>query len=287
MHALRLVHTWPVHHVAAAVVRPDGTVASTGEVDRVFRLASISKTMTAWAALVAVEEGTVELDAPPRHVAVQAGCTLRHLLAHAGGYAFDGPDPIAAPGQRRIYSNTGIELVAGEIAAAAGMAFATYLREAVFAPLGMTASALTGSAAHQVHGPLVDVVRFAAELRRPTLVDSSTAADAFRTQYPDLSGIVPGVGRFTPCPWGIGVEIRGGKQPHWTGRANSPRTFGHFGGAGTMMWIDPAVDAAVVALTDRPFDEWQDVALRVWPELSDAVLAELAGGSPAPAGVRA
>ena len=42
----------------------------------------------------------------------QPGCTLRHLLAHAGGYPFEGSDPIARPERRRIYSNTGIEMVA-------------------------------------------------------------------------------------------------------------------------------------------------------------------------------
>ena len=43
----------------------------------------------------------------------------------------------------------------------------------------------------------------------------------FSNQFADLAGIVPDVGRFDPCPWGLGVEIRGNKAPHWTGRANS------------------------------------------------------------------
>ena len=51
-------------------------------------------------------------------------------------------------------------------------------------------------------------------------------------------------------------------------------TFGHFGGAGTFMWVDPAVGVACLALTDRAFDEWAAEALRAWPEFSDAVLAE-------------
>ena len=75
------------------------------------------------------------------------------------------------------------------------------------------------------------------------------------------------------------MEISGDKSPHWTGRANSPATYGHFGGAGTMMWVDPTARVGVVALTDRPFDEWAPEALRRWPELSDAVLAEHAGGT--------
>jgi hypothetical protein len=43
-----------------------------------------------------------------------------------------------------------------------------------------------------------------------------------------------------------------------------------------MFWIDPDVDLALVALADRDFDEWADIALRVWPQLSDAVIAEFA-----------
>jgi CubicO group peptidase (beta-lactamase class C family) len=287
MEALRLVDTWPVPHVSAAVIRPDGTVVSTGDTTFEFRLASISKPITAWASLVAAEEGTIELDAPPKHVAAQPGCTIRHLLSHAGGYPFDGADPIAPPERRRIYSNTGIEMVAAEIASAAAMPFEVYFREAVLEPLGMRATVLRGSPAHQMRSTLGDTVRFMAELRRPSLVDAATAGDAFRPQYPDLSGIVPDVGRFTPCPWGIGVEIRGVKQPHWTGRTNSPATVGHFGGAGTMAWFDPAADCALVALTDRNFDDWRDEALARWPELSDAVIHEVTAAGAGGTGVGA
>jgi CubicO group peptidase (beta-lactamase class C family) len=276
MRALGLAASWPPEHVSVAVVGPSGVVATSGDPAWPYRLASIAKVVTAWAALVAVEEGIVSLDHSPRHVEVQSGCTLRHLLSHAGGYAFDGPDPIAPPGTRRIYSNTGIELAAAEVAGAAEMPFAEYLAAAVLEPLGMHATELRGSPAHALWSNLDDTSRFARELLRPTLISADTAADAIRPQFPTLAGIVPGVGRFSPCPWGLGTEIKGDKSPHWTGRANSPATFGHFGGSGTMMWVDPAVDTALVALSDLLFDEWADEALRRWPELSDAVLLELA-----------
>jgi CubicO group peptidase (beta-lactamase class C family) len=100
---------------------------------------------------------------------------------------------------------------------------------------------------------------------------------ATTVQFPELPGVLPEFGRFDPCPWGLGFEIRGAKAPHWTGRRNSPATFGHFGGAGTVLWVDPGVDVACVALTDRSFDEWADDARRLWPELADAVLAEVTG----------
>ena len=163
MEALRLTASWPVANVAAACVLPDGTAHAIGEDQYVFRLASISKTLTAWAALVAVEEGIVALDDPVG----QPGCTLRHVLAHAGGYPFDGEAPIARPGSRRIYSNTGIELAAAHLADAAAMPFGDYLREAVFDALGMSATVLRGSPAHGVWSTLGDQLRWIQELRVP------------------------------------------------------------------------------------------------------------------------
>ena len=96
--------------------------------------------------------------------------------------------------------------------------------------------------------------------------------------FPDLAGIVPGVGRYERCSWGLGIEVKGDKRPHWMGTTNSSRAFGHFGGAGTFVWVDLGVARhralACVALTDRPFDLWADEALVLWPAFSDAVIAE-------------
>jgi CubicO group peptidase (beta-lactamase class C family) len=275
--ALDRTATWPVPNVSAAVVAPSGLLASVGDGSNPYRLASIAKVLTGWATMIAVEEGIVSLDQPVG----QPGCTLRHLLSHAGGYGFDGEEPISRPGVRRNYSNTGIELAAAAVADAAGMPFDRYLAEAVFTPLGMTSSALRGSPAHAVWSTLDDLVRFAGELLRPRLLAPESAAEVSSVQFPTVAGIIPGLGRFDPCPWGLGCEIRGTKSPHWTGRSNSPDTFGHFGGAGTILWVDPRARSgeglACVALTDRIFDEWEAEALRLWPELSDAVLDEFGG----------
>jgi CubicO group peptidase (beta-lactamase class C family) len=54
------------------------------------------------------------------------------------------------------------------------------------------------------------------------------------------------------------------------GLRNSPLTFGHFGGAGTFLWVDPAADIALAVLTDRDFGPW---ALDAWPKLSDELLS--------------
>jgi len=267
---LSAIATWPVPNVSAAIVRFDGTVETAGDIDRPFLLASITKLLTAWVALVAVEEGSIALDTPVG----QPGCTLRHLLSHAGGYPFEGPAPIAPPERRRIYSNTGIELAADAVASATDIAFAAYFAEALLDPLGMTATALPSSPAHGAISTVRDMIRFIGELITPTLLDASTVAAATSTHFPELAGRVPGIGPFRPCPWGLGFEVHGAKQPHWMGAANSASAFGHFGGAGTMLWVDPAARVALVALTDRPFDEWAADALQLWPAISDAVVAD-------------
>ena len=270
MQALGLIDTWPVTTSAAAVIGPDGSIDTTGDQQEIFRIASVAKTITAWACLIAVEEGIVALDQPIG----QPGCTLEHLLCHAGGYGFDGSEPIARPERNRIYSNTGIEMAAATVADAAGMSFGEYLDEAVLHPLDMTSTTLQGSPAHGMRSTAADLARFVAEVRTPTLISADTKGTATVPHFPDLNGIIPGVGRFSPCPWGLGFEVRGSKHPHWTGTTNSPATFGHFGGAGTFLWVDPAVGVACLALTDRRFDDWADDALRMWPAFSDAVLAE-------------
>jgi CubicO group peptidase (beta-lactamase class C family) len=261
-----MIGRWPVEHAAVAVVGADGSVRRAGDLDRQFRLASVSKPLAALAILVAVEEETVGLD----DAAGPPGSTLRHLLAHASGLAFDGDRVLARPGTRRIYSNTGVEVAAAHLEAAAGIPFAAYQRESVFDRLGMARTELRGSPASGVVSVVDDMARVAQELLVPTLLDASTLAEATSPVFPELAGVLPELGRFDPNPWGLGFEVRGHKQPHWTGTRNSPETFGHFGGSGTFLWVDPQAGLACVGLTDRAFGPW---CIEAWPVFSDAVLA--------------
>jgi CubicO group peptidase (beta-lactamase class C family) len=268
---LEQVDGWGADTAAAAVLRDGELLETHGPRDAVLRWASITKLVTALAALVAAEEGTIDLD----DAAGPPGATIRHLLAHASGLPFTGDAPIARPGQRRIYSNTGFEQLADAVAAAAEMSFADYLAQGVLRPLGMRAE-LRGSPAADVHGTLDDLILLARELQRPTLVAPETLAEATSVQFAGLVGVLPDWGRYDPLDWGLGFELRDGKSPHWTGTRNSPRTAGHFGGSGTFLWIDPDAGVALACLTDREFGDW---AKDAWPRLADAVLAEDAGVS--------
>lgn len=285
---LSQIDQWPVPHAAAAVIGPAGIVAQHGNPQHEFRLASISKVMMGYATLIAVEEGSVKLDdvvesaeppeqadrpehSEPERAAGQVPVTLRQLLSHAAGFGFDsGSKQVSPPQTRRIYSNEGIERAAVYVEQCTEMPFVDYLREALFEPLAMVNTELRGSPASHVHSNLLDLSLFARELLRPTLLAPETFADFTTCQFPSLAGILPGIGRFDPLPWGLGVEIKGHKHPHWSGRFTSPSTFGHFGGTGTFLWVDPTRDLAVVALADREFDAW---AMAVWPPFNDAIVS--------------
>jgi CubicO group peptidase (beta-lactamase class C family) len=267
--ATRAVLDWPVDHVAAAVVAASGEVLATaGDLEREFRLASVTKLLSAYAVLVAVEEGAVEWADP----AGPEGATIRHLAAHTSGLAFDSDRVQAAPGTRRIYSNTGFAVLGEAVEKAGGIPFPEYLRQAVTAPLGMTATELRGPAGHAAYSTLADLTRFAAELQAPTLVAPETLAAATSVVFPGLNGVLPGYGSQRPNDWGAGFEIRGDKSPHWTGTTNSPRTFGHFGQSGTFLWVDPELDAAAVVLTDKAFGDW---AVQAWTPYNDGLVVAL------------
>jgi len=266
MEALGLVDDWPADRVAVGVASARGTLFVHGDTGD-FGWASVTKPVTALACLVAAEEGTLDLDEP----AGPPGSTVRHLLAHASGLPFDRGSPIAKPGTRRIYSEYGFEVLGETLAARAEMPFAEYLFAAVLEPLGLGAR-LDGKPGSGLHGSLGDLLAVGRELLAPTLVAAETLAEATAVQFPGLPGILPGFGRQEPNDWGLGMELRDRKSPHWSGSRNSERTFGHFGRSGTFLWVDPEPGIALACLTDLEFGGW---AKRAWPELSDAVLEGL------------
>jgi CubicO group peptidase (beta-lactamase class C family) len=264
--ALRQIDGWPAEFAAAGVVDPAGEQFVHGDATRPVRLASVSKPVAALAVLIAAEEGVVELDEP----AGPPAATVRHLLAHTSGLPFEGTEPIAPPGHRRIYSNEGFRVLAAHLEARAEMPFAEYVRAAVCAPLelGLDPAGDPGSG---MHASLADVLAVGRELLVPRLVADESRDELTAVQFPGLSGVLPDHGRFDPLDWGLGVQLNT-RPPSWMGTRTSPGTFGHFGGTGTFLWVDPGAQVVCAALSTREFDEW---AKEAWPRLSDAVLEEV------------
>lgn len=262
------------------------TLVEAGQIDEVFPFASVTKPIVAWSALVAVERGLLDLDAPAgagtahgaagagtAHSAAGAmlpGATVRHLLAHASGIAFDSDAVLAAPGTRRIYSNRGIEILGERLQEATATPLERWVETTVLEPLGMSSVLVPGSPAHSGEGTARDLAVFAGELAAPRLISASLAAEATSVVFPGLDGVLPGYGRQAPNDFGLGVEVRGHKHPHWTGRAGSPTTFGHFGQSGSFIWVDPEARRQAVFLGERRFAA---VHKDIWPDLCDQILA--------------
>jgi CubicO group peptidase (beta-lactamase class C family) len=260
--------TWQVPNTAAAVITADGVVETYGDLDRRYRLASVTKLLTAYAVLAGTEEGALELDDP----AGPPQASVRHLLAHTAGYGFESDAAvIARPGAKRIYSNRGFEELGTHFEKVTGISLAAYLAEGVLEPLGLTATELTGSPAYGAESSVTDLARFVSELLNPVLLARQTLEEAVAVQFPGLPGILPGLGRFDPLDWGLGFERNFGRPGHWAGTAISSSGFGHFGAAGTLLWVDPKAGVGCVCLSDRDFGDW---AKQAWPALGNAVIGQ-------------
>ncbi len=256
-----LVAALPPATIATGVTTGTRTVAEHGPVDQILPLASVTKPLAAYAVLVAVDQGRVDLDDD----VTGDGRTVRHLLAHASGLPPEDGGPVTAPEKRRIYSNWSYELLGDHVTEAVRRPFSEWLRTQVLVPLGMHDTSLDGSPAKDGHGTVADLLRFARELLSPTLVEPELGTALATAQWPDLDGVLPGYGRQEPNPWGLGVELRGGKDPHWTDRGFPPTTFGHFGQSGSFLWASREDGCAAAFLCDEPFGQW---AVEGWPALT-------------------
>ncbi|QSB13301.1 beta-lactamase family protein [Natronosporangium hydrolyticum] len=133
-----------------------------------FRIGSVSKVVTAAAAMQLVEAGQLDLDADIDHNLdfdlprrYDADITMRHLLAHTAGFeeqlagiigtgdepvdlraavVNDPPEQIYEPGTTPAYSNYGYALAGYLVERVSGMPFDDYLDRHVFEPLEMTSS---------------------------------------------------------------------------------------------------------------------------------------------------
>jgi CubicO group peptidase (beta-lactamase class C family) len=250
-----LVADWPGRpaFALARVTADEATIiASAGDLAAVRPWASVSKLALALAALRSVDRGDWSLDDP----CGPPGATLAHLLSHASGLGFEIDDRVVPVGTRRVYSNTGMDLVA---AAVSGGEPVSWLRGEVLKPLGLTVP-VEDRVCAGVHGSVHDLLRLGRELLHPTLV-SAPIAQAMTTPFlPALEGITPPFGRQTPNWWGLGPELKGEKQ-HWMGQWPAA-SFGHFGRSGALLLCDPTTNLVLAVTSSEPFGPW---AVAAWP----------------------
>jgi CubicO group peptidase (beta-lactamase class C family) len=215
------------------------------------------------------------------------------------------------PGTERWYSNAGYVQAAKLLEAASGMSCAAYLHEAVFGPLGMDASlglaeadaprtARVWQAGRYGEGELFNSERFRADAPPQgggfataraygtflscllaqgasaggALLAPETVEEMLSPQFGPLPGGVGGVGEWPELCWGLGFDVRGRREPHWSGTSLSPRAGSHFGASGTLAWLDPEQGIGLVALANRgSYSGWWR---EPWAALGTAVTAAAA-----------
>lgn len=235
-----------------------------GGINRAYPWASVTKLVSSLATLVAVDRYMLSLDTP----AGPPGSTVRHLLAHASGLQFATDATRSKPGERRVYSNRGIERAALATEEATGIPFADWMEDTVLIPLGMSKSFLWDSPAQGMRGPITDLGILAQEFLQPTLISPTLDDVASHTVFPGLSGVLPGYGFQKNNAWGLGREIRANKSPHWGSVEAPPSTFGHFGQSGSFLWVDRRNYLAGAFLSNKPFGK---VHKQLWKPLNYAL----------------
>ncbi len=170
--------------------------------ETVYRLASVSKTMTAIAVMQQVEAGKLDLDADVRKNAPEfpdkgAVVTLRHLLSHTSGVRhykanedenyvtlrsvvegmkrFQDDPLVHKPGEKFTYSTYAFSLLARAVETVSGLTFGEYLRQRVFEPSAASATGLEDLA-----GIVKNRTRGYRRLANGTLVNSEFADISYK-----------------------------------------------------------------------------------------------------------
>jgi len=223
------------HHIpglSIAVVDREGILWSAGfgrtgkgnqpvTPETLFSIQSMSKTFTATAVMIAVQDGLVDLDTPitkylPTFTVKsrweenpQEKMTLRHLLSHTAGFTHEAPvgnnldtrygsfeEHVLSiqdtwlkfrVGEKYSYSNLGIDLAGYILQVKSGMPFHEYMKTKVFEPLGMSTSSVDYDFVEQYPDRALGHFPFVAEV--PVAIPMVAAAGVY-TSAADLSRFV-------------------------------------------------------------------------------------------------
>jgi CubicO group peptidase (beta-lactamase class C family) len=292
--------------------------------DTIYDLASLTKPMATGASvLTLVEQGRLTLtttlpDLLGDSASHLANVTVYHLLTHTSGLpawtacyeSGEGHDaaisailrlPTAPPGTKYEYSCLGFILLHRIVEIVAGQPLDVFVREHVFAPLGLTdigyrpdialreriAPTVSGEGPRKgetligdVHdgnaraiggvsgnaglfGTALEVATFGEALRTEKLFGAPTRARIFENQTK------PEIGAHTLLFFASG----NGYCP--SGDLLSPRTVGHSGFTGTVLTIDPAFDLTVALLTNSVYGDGKPLFLSVRRKFLNAMAAAL------------
>ncbi len=271
--------------------------------DTVFDLASLTKPIaTGTSIMQLIEAGKIGLDDPVAKYLPAFGnhgkeaITIRHLLTHQGGLIADNSmkdfadghdkaierlmtlEPLAAPGERLIYSDVGFMVLGELVTAMSGQSLEEYTRTHVFEPLGMRdtmylptkipsdrfapteqrdghwmrgevhdprAFALGGVAGHAgLFSTADDLARFAQALLHGGQLGEARILSPETVHVMTSPQSTPGGIR------GLGWDKRTGYSSN-RGDLLSPTACGHGGFTGTALWFDPQQQLFVIFLSNR------------------------------------
>ena len=216
-------------------IRAGPLVATRGDVTRPVRPFPRSKPVTALALLVAAEEMLSDLEARAGGPAQDQRCAIC-WRTRPGLPASTGRRRSTLPGRRRVYSNELYRCCGEHLAAKAEMPFADYVHEQRSAIRSGSGWVPEGHPGAGMRGNLEDVLLFpvSSSTRRSW---RPTHEEMIEVQFPG-STASPDFGRFARSTGGwCGAQGREGAP--LVGGADIGRTFGHFGGGGTFVWVDP------------------------------------------------
>ncbi len=216
---------------------------SPAKAESAYRLASVTKPMTAVAILKLVEKGKINLDAEvqtyvPYFPKKQWPVTVRQVLGHLGGIShyknyeqeghikvrkstreavaiFENFGLVAEPGTRYSYSSYGYNLLGAIIEAASGTSYGEYMRQNVWQPLGMNDTRMDDPLEiipNRVRGyQLVN-----GKVKNSEFVDISSrfAAGGTRSTVPDLLKFAKGI---------IEGRLVSGESMNWMSTSMSTR----------------------------------------------------------------
>jgi uncharacterized protein YbbC (DUF1343 family)/CubicO group peptidase (beta-lactamase class C family) len=306
------------------------------QADTIFDLASLSKAVATATVVVALaEEGRLSLDAPigallPEVIPRARAITPRELLLHTSGLPgalprdqLDGGaahalsavlrvEPVDPRGARYRYSDVGFIWLGIMAARAAGEPLDALVRRVLSAPLALTDTGYTPSAALRPRiAPTEAHTRRPVPLVRGEVLDPlayrlggvagnagvfSTAADLSRVARMLLGGgALDGKRVLSEASAAALMTLRSAgvvkrtlgwdaRSPHSRNRGAllSARAFGHGGHTGTALWIDPEQDLFVVFLSNRVHPDERGDVLSLIADVNDAAVRGVVQAAPCP-----
>ncbi|QPK94370.1 beta-lactamase family protein [Actinomyces sp. zg-332] len=209
---------------------------SFGDTKKEFPLASVTKLFTTYLTLIQVNKNLLTLE----DRLLPNNATVADLLAHTSGLAFDKYEFIHNLREYRQYSNIGMEIIGEYLTDITGIEYEELLIKEIVEPLDLDCFVFKDEKKPSKDGwaTLKDLRKFAQELLNPTLIPRKLLEKAC-TQYLFLPGIyLNTMLEIDDHAWGLGFELKGSKTNHWMGNLSSKRSFGHFGSAGSYLFID-------------------------------------------------